>query len=276
MTTGRGRPGRPRKTSGPGQEGTPSSDGGVTIGGLSRGLQLLALFDRTQPEWSLNGLVERTGLHKSTVYRLVRTLESQRFLALDRDTGNYHLGPAMYRVAYLASAHSQLAHLARPHLQALAEATGETATIAVEEDDSAIVVDRILTSNPFKPVFHVGEIHGLFGNSHGKIFMAFKEPADRARFFERPIAALTANTLVDPVLYQRELDRIVAEGVAYELEEESPGFCGVSAPVWGPGGQLIASLSVVAPRERFGYAEQRRHGEAVKSQAAAFSSELGG
>jgi DNA-binding IclR family transcriptional regulator len=73
---------------------------------------MLALFDRAQPEWSLNGLVERTGLHKSTAYRMVRTLEEERFLDLDRDTGNYHLGPAMYRVAFLANAHSELVRLA--------------------------------------------------------------------------------------------------------------------------------------------------------------------
>lgn len=270
MTTGRGRPGRPRKSEPP--EGrTASSGGAVTIAGLARGLQLLALFDRARPEWSLNDLVEKTGLHKSTVYRLIRTLEAERFLALDRDTGYYHLGPSMYRVAHLASADSELAHLARPHLQALAEATGETATIAVERDDSVIVIDRVLTSNPFKPVFHVGEIHGLFGNSHGKIFLAFKSPEDRARCFEAPITPLTANTIVDPVLYQRDLDRIMAEGVAYDLEEESLGFCGVSAPVWGPASEVIASMSVVAPRERFGYAEQRRYADAVKAEAAAFS-----
>ena len=104
--------------------------------------------------------------------------------------------------------------------------------------------------------------------------MAFKSADERARFFEQPLTPLTPNTVVDPVLYQRELDRVVAEGVAYDLEEESLGFCGVSAPVWGPAGQLVASLSVVAPRERFGYAEQRRYADAVKEQAAAFSKEL--
>lgn len=274
MTAGRGRPGRPRKTLESGGAQAPSSGGASTIAGLAKGLQLLALFDRAQPEWSLNGLVERTGLHKSTAYRMVRTLEEQRFLALDHDTGNYRLGPAMYRVAFLANAHSELVHLARPHLVHLAEVTGETAAIAVERDNSAIVIDRVLTSNPFKPVFHVGEIHGLSGNSHGKIFMAFKTSEERGELLKEPLTPLTPNTVVDPVLYQRELDRIAADGVAYDLEEESLGFCGVSAPVWGWAGDLVASLSVVAPRERFGYAEQRRHADAVKEEAAALTKRL--
>lgn len=274
MTTGRGRPGRPRKVAQPGGEPTPAGGGATTIAALARGLQILALFDKAHPEWSLNDLVEQTRLHKSTVYRLVRTLEDHRFLGLDRDTGFYHLGLAAYRVAFLADAHAELVQMARPHLQALAEATGETATIAVEREDSAVVLDRILTSNPFKPVFHVGQIHGLFGNSHGKIFLAFKNAGERERFFEHPIPALTPNAVVDRELYERELDRIAAEGAAYDLEEESLGFCGVSAPVWGPGGVLVASMSVVAPRERFGYAEQRRYADAVKAEAAALSRDL--
>jgi IclR family KDG regulon transcriptional repressor len=271
---GRGRPGRPRKT--PVDTDTvkgPSTEG-VTILGLARGLQLLSLFDRSNPEWSLNELVAKSGLHKSTVYRVVRTMEDMRFLGFEPDTGNYHLGPAAYHMAYLATSPSELVRIARPHLERLSLETGETAALAVEAEGSIIMVDRVLTTNAFKPPSAIGDLHGMHSNSHGKLFLAFKSPEERSRLMV-DLAKLTPNTIVDPEQLERELQRVLADGVAFDIEEDDVGLCAVSAPVLGEGGQIRASISVVAPRERFGYSQQRKYADDVRAEAAALSEELG-
>ena len=64
------------------------------------------------------------------------------------------------------------------------------------------------------------------------------------------------------------LERAAAEGVAYDLQEQDLGVCAVSAPVFGPGGDVLAVLTVVAPSDRFGPEGRARNTEAVKAKAA--------
>ena len=64
------------------------------------------------------------------------------------------------------------------------------------------------------------------------------------------------------------LARAAEEGVAYDLEEQDLGVCAVSAPVFAPGGDVLAVLTVVAPSDRFGPEGREKNAEAVKRKAA--------
>src|SRR3990172_12045421 len=155
------RPGRPRKpelilvSEGTGQRNR------VLILALSKALHLLTFSTQEHPDWSLGELVEETGLNRANVYRILRTMEHDRFLGLDPETGRYHLGPAMYPTAYLTQAHSELVRTARPHLESLAEATGETAALAGDVDGWVVIVDQVLTSHPSKPELPLGRALGV-------------------------------------------------------------------------------------------------------------------
>ena len=101
---------------------------------LKRGLVVLAQFTVDRPEWNLTEVSRQTGLHVATTHRILRTLESEGFVTQNGSTGKYHLGPAAVRMGYLVQDHAQLARIARPYLERLAEATGETADLVVERD----------------------------------------------------------------------------------------------------------------------------------------------
>ena len=242
---------------------------------LSRGLRVLALFTVDHPEWSLSELSRRTGLHKATAYRMTRTMETEGFLVFDVTTGRYHLGPATIPLSFLASAQSELVRLARPYLEELAELTGETSNLAVEVEGSIVVIGQVLTSHPFKPSLPVGRVMHDLANSHAQLFAAFKPENERARLLSMPQAKLTPNTLTDPAEIAAQLDKAASEGVAFDLEEHGLGICSVSAPVWDSNGDLKATFSVVAPKERFGAQEKKKHAQAVKRMASSFSTYLG-
>jgi IclR family acetate operon transcriptional repressor len=242
---------------------------------LSRGLRVLALFTVDHPEWSLSELSRRTGLHKATTYRMTRTMEAEGFLVFDQTTGRYHLGPATIPLSFLASSQSELVRIARPYLDELAEVTGETANLAVEVEGSVVVIGQVLTSHPFKPDLPLGRVMTDLANTHGKLFVAFKSEGDRARILASPHAKLTPNAKTDPVAIVEELAEVAGEGVAFDIEEHGLGICAVGAPVWDRSGEVKATLAVVAPKERFGAQEKKRHAQAVKRIAASFSTYLG-
>jgi DNA-binding IclR family transcriptional regulator len=72
-----------------------------------------------------------------------------------------------------------------------------------------------------------------------------------------------------------ELDKIVSEGVALDIEGLYPGICAVGAPVRDQSGAVAAAISVVAPAGRFGPAERDRCADSVKAAAASLSAYLG-
>ena len=242
---------------------------------LSRGLRLLGLFSVDHPEWSLNELSEKTGLHKATTYRMTRTLEAEGFLVFDPSTGKYRVGPAAVPLSFLASAQSELARIARPYLEQLAELTSETANLAVEVEGSAVVIGQVLTSHPFKPSLPIGRILGDLANSHVKVFAAFKPRAERERILQHPQPKLTPNTVTDLSAVREELETVAREGIAYDVEEHGVGICSLAAPVRDQNGEVRATLSVVAPKERFDPKEMKRYAEAVRLVATAMSSYLG-
>jgi DNA-binding IclR family transcriptional regulator len=255
--------------------GLGGSDDQFVVRALSRGLRVLALFNVDHPEWSLNELARTTHLHKATTYRMTRTMEAEGFLVFDPDTGNYHLGPAVIPLSYLAQKQSELERMAKPFLEQLAAETGETANLAIETEGTFIVIGSVLTSHTFKPQLPIGRVLTDLSNAHGKLFVALKPPEEWKKFLSRPQPQLTPYSLTDRKQVEAELIRVAQEGVAYDMEEHGLGVCSVAAPVRGPGGTVIATISVVAPKERFGPVERRRFTEAAKRVAAELSAYLG-
>jgi DNA-binding IclR family transcriptional regulator len=257
------------------QFGTSAADDQFVVRALSRGLRVLALFNVDHPEWSLNELARTTKLHKATTYRMTRTMEAEGFLVFDPDSGNYHLGPSLIPLSYLAQTQSELERMARPFLERLAAESGETANLAIETEGTFIVIGSVLTAHTFKPSLPIGRVLTDLNNAHAKLAVALKPPADRVQFLNRPPAAETKYSLTDRKQIEAELQRVALEGVAYDMEEHGLGVCSVAAPVFGPKGSLIATISVVAPKERFGPDERKRATEHVKRVAAEFSEYLG-
>ncbi len=252
-----------------------SNDSAFLVRALAKGLSILGLFDAENREWTLDEIAEQTGLPRMTAYRMIRTMESALYLVRDPVTNRYHLGPALLATTYLSEGYAHLVAIARPYLRELVEKTGESATLAIEVDGVAVSVDEVDTQRPFRREVAVGRIIGDTANANGKVFAAFKPAAERAEILAQPRPRATPNTITDPDALAAELERVVREGVAFDIEERNIGTCAVAAPVRDQLGNVIAAISVVVPTGRFGPEERKGYAEAVKQAADSLSAFLG-
>jgi DNA-binding IclR family transcriptional regulator len=218
-------------------------------------------------------MAAETGLHRASVYRILRTMEHELFLGLDPRSGRYHLGPAMYPAAYLTQTDSELVRLAHPHIGRLAERTGETANLAVDFDGRVVIIDEVLTSHVYKPKLPIGMATSDLKSSHAKLFLAFKTDAQRRKRIEAERAS-APNDFIDSEALIQELDIIRAGGVAYDLQS-MVGVCAISVPVYDQFGALRASLAVVAPAERFGDEQMKTCLALGRAEASELSQDLG-
>jgi DNA-binding IclR family transcriptional regulator len=266
---------RPRTREEQGEGLVGSAEGAFLVRALSKGLSVLGLFDAENREWTLDEIADNAGLPRMTAYRMIRTMESARYLVRDSVTNRYHLGPALLAATYLSEGYADLVDIAKPYLRELVETTGESATLAVEVDGVAVSVDVVDTPRPFRREVAVGRIIGDTANANGKVFAAFKTGSEKVALLAQPRPKITPNTITDPGLLEAELDKVACDGVAFDIEERNVGTCAVAAPVRDQLGKVIAALSIVVPTGRFGVADRPRYAEAVKAAADSLSAFLG-
>ncbi len=242
---------------------------------LKKGLSILSLFDSDHREWTFGEIWRKAGLSRPTAFRLVKTLEEAKYLSFDSEKGTYHLGVSILKGTYLMLSPSELARVAHPYMEKLAETTTETVVLTVWADHEAVVADRVLTPRPFKPDNPVGLAMPGLANVHSRIFLAYRPEREQKMALARPAEKRTPYTTTDPETLAAKLAQIRREGVAFGLQEWNLGMCAVGAPVFDAGGQVRATLAVVAPVERFGDVDQVAYSNAVKDAAAEVSAALG-
>ena len=155
------------------------ADGSAGVQSVDRALSILEVLARVG-EAGVTEIAGELGVHKSTAFRLVATLESHRLVEQSSDRGKYRLGVGVLRLAGATSARLDLVQEARPICRQLAADTGETVNIAVLSESSALYLDQIAGSSALQPHNWVGQHIPLHATSNGKVLLSgLDQPAAR-------------------------------------------------------------------------------------------------
>jgi IclR family acetate operon transcriptional repressor len=205
-----------------------------------------ALADGSQ-ELGTNEIARRTGINASTVSRLLATLASAGFVEHVADSGRYRLGLRLLQLGNAVLARLDLREIARPHLQALVDATGETATLSAPGEHDAVTVDYVMSESLVRSVARLGRPSVAHATATGKIALAFGSatlpPGELARF--------TSRTLTDRKAVAAEVARVRELGYAQAVGEREEELNAIAAPIRGAGGELAAIIGVQGPSGRF-------------------------
>lgn len=244
---------------------------------LVKALEILKLYRPGKSEWSVGEMVEELGYHKSSVQRLVTTLEAHGFLERPRPPrSRFVLGPITLMLGNVASQGIDLRSVARPHLQNLVDATGETAHLCVVDQSQCYYLDKIDSGKAVRIATYVGQRLPLHCSAVGKTLMSgmAAEEVDRV-IAECGLPRFTDTTITDRQRLMEELDRIRKTGCAHDNEEYEVGLRCVAAPVVDSLGRVVAAISVAGPVQRFTTYELDRFTAFVKEAAARVSERLG-
>jgi DNA-binding IclR family transcriptional regulator len=213
---------------------------------------LRAVSAASGPSATAAALAETVGLNRTTTWRLLSTLEQQRLVTLDRETGWYSLGFGLIDLAGQAAGTS-MARSARALLQRMAARTGETAALAVMRDGALTYVAEAVPG-AIVSVTWQGRTVPLHATSTGKVLLAFSGPDEVRELLSLPrggrLQRFTAATITSRAELGEELVRTRERGFSVcrgELEESA---WGVSAPVLDVAGRPVAVLSIWGPPER--------------------------
>ncbi len=174
-----------------------SNNGSESAGvqSVERALAILDILARTG-EAGVTGIAGELGVHKSTAFRLVTTLERGRLVEQTDSRGKYRLGVGVLRLAGATTARLDVVQEARPISRQLAAATGETVNVAVLANKSALYVDQVAGSSSLQSHNWVGQHIPLHATSNGKVLLSGLSDDDIADTLDG-LAPFTAATITD-------------------------------------------------------------------------------
>jgi DNA-binding IclR family transcriptional regulator len=222
-----------------------------TLQSVDRALAILELLAR-RPELGVTEIGTELGVHKSTAFRLVTTLEQHRLVEQLGERGKYRLGFGVVRLAGAATARLDLAREARPVCRRLAAEFNETVNLAVRDGEAAVNVSQEQGGATVSIQNWIGQRTPLHATSSGKVLLAWMAEDELAPLLAGGLKSHTPRTITDTGQLRADLGRVRECGWAATAEELEIGLNAVAAPVRGADGTVVAALSVSGPSYRMG------------------------
>ena len=207
-------------------------------------------FTEMEPELSVMELSRRLDLHKSTVSRMLATLQHEGLVDQNPATGKYRLGLGLVGLAGVALGHLNARVAAQPYLKALAERTGETVNVVVIDGNECVVIERSNSPQPIRYMGWIGRRSPLHCTASGKVLLAFMTQAKREAILPDPLPAHTRHTLSTRAQLEKSLAKICRDGYSIVHEEYEEGFSSVAAPIFNHQAQAVGTLAISGPTYR--------------------------
>jgi IclR family transcriptional regulator, pca regulon regulatory protein len=210
---------------------------------LARGLDVLACFDADHRAMSLTDVATAAGLARPTARRLLLTLEELGFVR--SSGGTFALTPKVLTLGMAYVGSLGLWDMARPHLEELVAATGESSSMAQLDGSDIVYVARVSVPRIIALRVEVGTRFPATQTSQGKVLLAALPPDELDAALAVPSrSGLPACIGHDPESFRRELVQVRARGWALADEELAPGVRSVAVPVRDAGGAVRAAMNV--------------------------------
>lgn len=213
---------------------------------IARAASVLKALENQRSGLTLSQISKASGLPRTTVHRLVSSLEAQQLVMSTAD--GVRLGPALVRLA--ASAHTDVIGIARPFMEALGRTTHETVDLCVYRGHHSVLVDQYPSDRELRVVSPVGTAFPIHCTAHGKAILAELPDDLLTSLLERRLEKRADNTIGEKEQLILELSAIRRRGYAIDAQEHAEGVYGVGVFL-RTGLSDHYAISVAVPQLRF-------------------------
>ena len=234
-------------------------------------LQVLRCFTAEAPLQGVTEISRQVGLHKSSVSRILATLEDERIVERDARTRKFRLGIGLIAIAGPLLAHLDVRRLAVDEMYELAAQSHETVALSLWDDWNAVTVEQITSPQLVKHTSVLGSRYASPRNATVQVFLA-----EHLRLHgELPMERYADETASCAAALPERIAEVAERGYAVNLGESSPEECGFSAPIRDHRGETCAALLIAAPRFRVTAPDAERLGLLCRDAAERISRRLG-
>ncbi|MBY5967100.1 IclR family transcriptional regulator [Halomonas denitrificans] len=211
-------------------------------------LALLEVIAEKDQYFTLQSLVDETGLPKPTLHRMLQQLENSGMLQREADNRHYSKGSRLRRLAETLLLNDTVQGARHGVLAELVREVGESCNITALSGSEVLYLDRVETSAPLRFYLHPGSRVPAHCSASGKLFLAQMGASQRRRLLaDATLEAFTRNTLTDIDAIEAEIEQIKRDGYAFDDEEFLPGLLCIAVLAPNPAGVSNVGLAIQAP-----------------------------
>lgn len=221
---------------------------------LSKAVQLLSVFSEEKPYWKLEEIVRHTNIPKTTVFRLLKTMETEGLIQKVSFyqhgyliEGNiYQLGNWLLELGSIVSRQYEVRNIAFPYMRKLQEQLGESVQLVILDHDEAIYIEKVESDKPVRLYTKIGRRAPLYAGACPRILLSFLPDHEIKRILETNKVKKATNTFqINDDIWEligttREL------GFTYSNSELEDGTAAFGTPIFNRYGEIAASLSVAS------------------------------
>ncbi|MEJ2732911.1 MAG: IclR family transcriptional regulator [Anaerolineae bacterium] len=227
------------------------ANGSSGVQSVERAIAVLRSFSTERPERGVGELSRELGLHKSTVSRLMMTLERGGLLSRNPETQRYRLGIDLIGLAAQVISYMDVREVARPLLRKLADDCQESVNLAVLDAGQVVNLEQFVPpARQVKNIGWVGRRMCPHCTAAGKILLAHLSAEELEQILPDHLERLTPNTITDFDQLRQALATVRQQGYAVSREELEAGLNAVAAPIYDHTNSAIAAVSVAGPAYR--------------------------
>ena len=246
------------------------------IQAVERALNILELFSEQKVELNLAEISQMTGMHKSTLHSLLKTLQAQGYIEQTESNAPYRLGVKLLERGYLVQRSRDFIAVARPHLEGLSERTGQTVHLGVLDGKSGVYVDKVEGTRSIIVYSRIGRRMPIHTTAIGKVLLAFQSPALIGKTLDGyDFARSTENTITQREVYEAALEKVRSDGFAVDEQENVRGCRCAAVPIRSHDGKPVAAISISTVVENVSMDEFKAFIEQLKVTGASVSHDLG-
>lgn len=227
-----------------------SKNGENSVRSIQRALSILLCFNWEDKELTLTEIAEKIDLAKSTVSRLLTTLEAEGFLVKDGRTNRYKLGYNIYYLGLIAKESMDLRAISNPIMKGVTELTQETTNLYLLDDRERVCFHQVESPLSVRRTVKIGERFPIWAGATGKSILA---NLDESIWYDmiKELKPITERTIVNPQEFINELRRIKEAGYAVSIGEKDYEVGCVASPIFDVNRKVIGCVSISGPSFRF-------------------------
>ncbi|MCB9993564.1 MAG: IclR family transcriptional regulator [Hyphomicrobiaceae bacterium] len=239
-----------------------------TVQSVERAILILEALGAQTEGSRLVDLVAATGLAKSTIHRLLATLEKRHFVQFNRMTNTWHIGRRAFSVGSSFVFDENIVAAALPFLRELRDRTQETANLGVLESAEIRTIAQLGDRGNIRAAALKGGRMPAIASGMGKAILATLDSGRLGLALPaEPMRRWTLNTIASQSALVTDLEATRTRGFAFDNEEYVKGIRCVAAPVTALAATTSIAVSVSGPCDRMSFSRLERIGELVNSAA---------
>ncbi|TAM60119.1 IclR family transcriptional regulator [bacterium] len=254
---------------------TPEQNRFQPLESVERLLDILETLTEHGEPMGVSECARATGVNKSTVYRMLATLEQRGYMVKDPLTDRYQMSARVKHLGLQAVPSAGLVERAHERLVALRDATSETVHLTVYQGGGiAKYVDRVESTQPVRSSSLVGTCVPATSTSTGKLLLAHQSDAEIGQVCSA-LKRYTKLSITSAAGMRAELERIRRSGIAINRGEYRQEVCGVAVGIHDAQGKVVAAVGLCIPQFRFTKSALPGQVKQLRSTAATIEEDLG-